>query len=76
MRSHGPVSYTHLDVYKRQEERRRDFKTELQELVQRKSGSTLGYRLVGSTGPDHAKVFEAAVQMCIRDSSITSLCAP
>lgn len=43
------------------EERRRDFKTELQELVQRKSGSTLGYRLVGSTGPDHAKVFETAV---------------
>ena len=43
------------------EERRRDFKTELQELVQRKSGSTLGYRLVGSTGPDHAEVFEAAV---------------
>lgn len=43
------------------EERRRDFKTELQELVQRKSGSTLGYRLVGATGPDHAKVFEAAV---------------
>ena len=37
-----------------------DYKTELQELVQRKSGSTLGYRLVGSTGPDHAKVFEAA----------------
>ena len=33
------------------EERRRDFKTELQELVQRKSGSTLGYRLVGSSGP-------------------------
>ena len=38
-----------------------DYKTALQELVQRKSGSTLGYRLVGSTGPDHAKVFEAAV---------------
>ena len=29
--------------------------------MQRKGGSTLGYRLVGSTGPDHAKVFEAAV---------------
>ena len=43
------------------EERRRDFKTELQELVQRKSGSTLGYRLGGSSGPSHAKVFEAAV---------------
>ena len=43
------------------EERRRDYKTQLQELVQRHSGSTLGYRLVGSSGPDHAKVFEAAV---------------
>ena len=43
------------------EERRRDYKTELQELVQRKSGSTLNYRMVGSDGPDHAKVFEAAV---------------
>ena len=42
------------------EERRRDYKTELQELVQRKSGSTLSYRMVGSNGPDHAKVFEAA----------------
>lgn len=42
------------------EERRRDYKTELQELVQRKSGSTLSYRMVGSSGPDHAKVFEAA----------------
>ena len=42
------------------EERRRDYKTELQELVQRKSGSTLNYRMVGSDGPDHAKVFEAA----------------
>ena len=30
------------------EERRRDYKTELQELVQRKSGSTLNYRMVGS----------------------------
>ena len=37
-----------------------DYKTELQELVQRKSGSTLNYRMVGSDGPDHAKVFEAA----------------
>ena len=42
------------------EERRRDYKTVLQELVQRKSGSTLNYRMVGSDGPDHAKVFEAA----------------
>ena len=43
------------------EERRRDYKTQLQELVQRKSGSTLSYEMIGATGPDHAKIFEAAV---------------
>ena len=43
------------------EDRRRDYKTELQELVQRKSGSSLGYQMTGASGPDHAKVFEAAV---------------
>ena len=36
------------------EERRRDYKTELQELVQRKSDQVLRYELTGSTGPDHA----------------------
>ncbi len=43
------------------EERRRDYKTELQELVQRKSGQTLSYEMLSASGPDHAKVFEAAV---------------
>ena len=43
------------------EDRRRDYKTELQELVQRKSGSSLGYQMTEASGPDHAKVFEAAV---------------
>lgn len=43
------------------EDRRRDYKTELQELVQRKNGSSLGYQMTGASGPDHAKVFEAAV---------------
>ena len=38
-----------------------DYKTQLQELVQRKSGSTLSYEMIGATGPDHAKIFEAAV---------------
>lgn len=41
------------------EERRRDYKTELQELVQRKPGRTLSYEMVGASGPDHAKVFTA-----------------
>ena len=39
------------------EERRRDYKTELQELVQRKPDQTLRYEMVGSSGPDHARVF-------------------
>jgi len=43
------------------EERRRDYKTELQELVQRRSGSVLRYEMIGSSGPDHAKVFQAQV---------------
>ena len=43
------------------EERRRDFKTELQELVQRQADQELHYELIGANGPDHAKVFEAQV---------------
>ncbi len=38
-------------------EERRDYKTALQELVQREEGSTLTYRLVGESGPDHNKLF-------------------
>ena len=43
------------------EERRRDFKTALQELVQRQADQVLTYQMVGESGPDHAKVFEAEV---------------
>ena len=39
------------------EERRRDYKTELQELVQRKPDQTLRYEMTGSAGPDHARLF-------------------
>lgn len=41
----------------------RDYKTALQELVQRESGQVLEYRLIGSTGPDHAKIFQVAVDL-------------
>ena len=41
----------------------RDFKTALQELVQRESGQVLGYRMTGSEGPDHAKVFSVEVDL-------------
>ena len=34
-----------------------DYKTLLQELIQKKSGQTLGYQLTGESGPDHMKRF-------------------
>ena len=40
-----------------------DYKTELQELVQRKSGQTLSYTMIDQSGPDHDKVFTFAVAL-------------
>ncbi len=45
------------------EERRRDYKTALQELVQRTPGSTITYQLVLETGPDHCRVFVMEVSV-------------
>ena len=42
-------------------ERRRDYKTALQELVQRRPNRTLRYQLAGESGPDHAKTFTVTV---------------
>ena len=52
-----------LDAEKEEavEERRRDYKTALQELVQRQAGQELSYRMAGEQGPDHAKTFAAEV---------------
>ena len=44
-------------------EARRDYKTALQELVQRKPGQALQYRLTGESGPDHAKTFTITVYL-------------
>ena len=54
-----------LDVQRESvvEERRRDYKTALQELVQRESGQVLTYCLTGAEGPDHAKTFSVAVEL-------------
>ena len=41
----------------------RDYKTALQELVQRESGQVLRYRLTGEEGPDHNKRFFVAVEL-------------
>ena len=45
------------------ESRRRDYKTALQEVVQRKANQVLCYEMIGATGPDHEKVFTCAVQL-------------
>ena len=41
----------------------RDYKTALQELVQRESGQVLKYRLTGEEGPDHNKRFFVEVDL-------------
>ncbi len=43
------------------EAKRRDYKTKLQELVQRTPNQVLTYRMTGEQGPDHDKVFSFAV---------------
>ena len=40
-----------------------DSKTELQELVQKKSGSVLSYELLAESGPDHDKTFTSQVSL-------------
>lgn len=52
-----------LSAEERAEAANRDYKTALQELVQRRSGQTLTYRLAGENGPDHAKVFAVEVEL-------------
>ncbi len=49
-------------------EDRRDYKTTLQELVQRKSGQALTYHLVEESGPDHRKSFLFEVR--VNDESV------
>lgn len=38
-----------------------DYKTELQELVQRTQGTQISYELIGESGPDHNKIFRFRV---------------
>ena len=40
-----------------------DYKTELQELVQRKSDQHISYELTGETGPDHNTTFTFTVSI-------------
>lgn len=40
-----------------------DYKTALQELVQKKSGQILTYHMTGESGPDHMKLFSVEVRL-------------
>ena len=44
-------------------EERKDWKTTLQEIVQRKNGQVLTYHLVGESGPDHNTTFTFEVRL-------------
>ena len=46
--SHAEIGESHRPV---------DYKTELQELVQRKANRHIAYELIGESGPDHDKTF-------------------
>ena len=51
------------DVEISEQRRSADYKTRLQELVQRKSNQHIAYELVSESGPDHNKVFEFEVKI-------------
>ena len=46
----------------------KDYKTALQEIIQKNPGEKLEYRLIGSTGPDHNKHFK--VEVCLNSNVI------
>lgn len=54
---------THIlsDINIRGMKRSTDYKTSLQELVQKKNDQTLVYRILSESGPDHCKEFTAEV---------------
>lgn len=46
----------------------KDYKTELQELVQKNRDDQLSYRLVGESGPEHNKIFK--VEVCLNNNVV------
>ena len=47
---------------------RKDYKTTLQEVVQRRSGQVLTYHMVSQSGPDHNKTF--LFEVCLNNESV------
>ena len=57
-------SFILTDAAKAAREGSHDYKTLLQERVQRGGAESPGYRMVGESGPDHNKIFTAEVLVC------------
>ncbi len=51
------------DVEISEQRRSADYKTRLQELVQRKANQHIAYELIGESGPDHNKLFQFEVRI-------------
>ena len=58
-----PIIQTYILDKEQEKSADRDYKTALQELVQRTPGQAVSYRLVDETGPDHARVFVMEVSV-------------
>lgn len=58
-----PIIRTLILNKEREKTADRDYKTTLQEYVQRTPGSTVSYRLAGESGPDHCRVFAMEVSI-------------
>ena len=57
MEAAGSIIRTFILDKEREKAVDRDYKTALQELVQRKPGESVSYHLVREIGPDHARIF-------------------
>lgn len=63
MESVRPIIQTYILDKEQEKSVDRDYKTALQELVQRHPGQVVSYHLVDETGPDHARVFVMEVSV-------------
>ncbi len=58
-----PIIQTYILDKEQEKSVDRDYKTALQELVQRHPGQAVSYRLIDETGPDHARIFVMEVSV-------------
>ena len=61
-----PIIQTYILDKEQEKSVDRDYKTALQELVQRHPGQAVSYRLIDEDGPDHARVFVMEVSVGVK----------